>query len=447
MDVAAALVIIFCSLLFSVYKGINIVYPLFIGLIILAAVSIKRGFKPKPIFRMMVRGGSKSLIIIRIFVLIGAITALWRASGTVAFIVYYGIELMNPDYFILYAFILSSIVSFLLGTSFGTVGTVGIVLMIMAKSGNVNINLAAGAIIAGAYFGDRCSPMSSSANLVASITKTDLYINIRNMFRSSAVPLAASIILYFLLSKANPLVFHDNNISITIAEVFNIHWAAILPAAVILALAVFKVDVKLSMLISIGIAIVLAFVLQGFSIMQILNYTIFGFSLDSTGFFNDIVKGGGILSMMKIAFIVLISSAYSGIFEETNMLKEIHSQLEAIAGKFGIFTATIFTSIITAALGCTQAISILLTNQLIEDTYEKEKVDKQELALDIEDTSVVLSPLIPWNIAGAVPAAALTATVGFIPYAFYLYLIPLYALVIKGYKKRKAHKNKSHEGV
>ncbi len=447
MDVAVALVIIFCSLIFSVYNGINIVYPLFTGLVILAAVSVGRGFKPKQIFHMIVKGGGKSLLIIRIFVLIGAITAIWRASGTVAFIVYYGIELMNPNYFVLYAFILSCIVSFLLGTSFGTIGTVGVVLMIIAKGGNVNINIAAGAIIAGAFFGDRCSPMSSSANLVASITKTDLYINIKNMFKSAAIPLAASIILYFLLSKANPLVFHDNNISITIAEVFNIHWTTILPAAAILVLAVFKVDVKLSMLVSIAIAMLLAFVLQGFSVIQILNYTIFGFSLDSSGFFNDIVKGGGIISMVKIAFIVLISSAYSGIFEETNMLKEIQSLLEVITEKCGIFTATIFTSIITAALGCTQAISILLTEQLIGGIYEKEKRDKQELALDIEDTAVVLSPLIPWNIAGAVPAAMLTATVGFIPYAFYLYLIPLYDLVIKGYRKRKTHKNKSHAGV
>lgn len=440
MDVAAALIIIFCSLIFSVYKGINIIYPLFIGLVILSTVSAIRGFRLKQIFRMVVKGGRKSLIIIRIFVLIGAITAIWRASGTVAFIVYYGILLMKPDYFVLYAFILSCIVSFLLGTSFGTIGTVGIVLMIMAKGGNVNINLVAGAIIAGAFFGDRCSPMSSSANLVASITKTDLYINIKNMFRSSAIPLAVSIILYFLLSKANPLVFHNNNLPMAIEQVFNIHWSAVLPAAAILVLAAFKVDVKLSMFVSILIAMVLAFVLQGFSFIQILNYTVFGFSMDSAGILNDIIKGGGIISMMKIAFIVLISSAYSGIFEETDMLKEIQGLLETIAVKLGIFNATIFTSIITAALGCTQAISILLTNQLIGSIYKNKKIDNEELALDIEDTSVVLSPLIPWNIAGAVPAAALTATVGFIPYAFYLYLIPLCDLIIKGYKKRKALK-------
>lgn len=437
MDVAAALIFIFCSLLFSVYSGINIVYPLFIGLLILGAVSVYRGFKPRDVAHMSVKGAKKSLLIIRIFVLIGAITAIWRASGTVAFIVYYGIELMKPEYFILYAFILSSVVSFLLGTSFGTVGTVGVVLMIMAKSGNVSVNVAAGAIIAGAYFGDRCSPMSSSANLVASITGTDLYRNIKNMFKTAAVPLAASVIIYLLLSRINPLIVQDNRISSSIIQVFNIHWATILPAAVILALAAFRIDVKLSMFISIIIAMVEAFIFQGYSITQILKYTMFGFSLDTPGFFNDIIKGGGILSMLKIALIVLISSAYSGIFEGTRMLKEIQSFLEKIAEKYGIFTSTILTSIITAALGCTQAIAILLTDQLISNVYEREKKDKYELAQDIENTAVVLAPLVPWNIAGAVPAAALTATVGFIPYTFYLYLIPLYILITKGLRKRK----------
>ncbi|HYE12148.1 MAG TPA: Na+/H+ antiporter NhaC family protein, partial [Patescibacteria group bacterium] len=137
MDIAAALIFIFFSLIFSVYRNINIVYPLFLGLLLLMLVANRRGFKLSDIFSMVLKGGQRSLMIIRIFILIGAITAVWRASGTVAFIVYHGIELMNPQYFIVYAFILSCIVSFLLGTAFGTVGTIGIVMMILARSGNV----------------------------------------------------------------------------------------------------------------------------------------------------------------------------------------------------------------------------------------------------------------------------------------------------------------------
>ena len=440
MDIAATLIIIFMSLLFSVYRNINIVYPLFVGLLLLMFVALRRGFQFKDVFNMALKGGKKSLLIIRIFILIGAITAVWRASGTVAFIVYHGIELMNPRYFIVYAFILCSIVSFLLGTAFGTVGTIGIVMMILAKSGNVNINIAAGAIIAGAYFGDRCSPMSSSAVLTASITETDLYKNIKNMFKTAMIPFLLSIVIYIVLSLYNPLVFTDRNILNTISGAFNIHIVAIMPAVAMLVLAAFRVDVKISMLVSIITAMLLAFILQGYSIPNILKYAVYGFSLTGVGEFNDIIKGGGILSMLKIALIVLISSAYSGIFEGTQMLKEIQRVLEKIADRYGIFVATIISGLITASLGCTQALAILLTNQLIKDTYKKQNRDKYELAIDIENSAVVISPMIPWNIAGAVPAAALTATAGFIPFAFYLYLIPICNLIAKKLKSHVRHK-------
>lgn len=435
MDIAAALILIFCSLLFSVYLGINIVFPLFGGLVVLMLAAIRRGFKLRDVFNMSIKGGKKALLVIRIFILIGAITAVWRASGTVAFIVYYGIELMNPNYFVLYAFILSCIVSFLLGTSFGTVGTMGVVMMIIAKSGNVDINIVAGAIIAGIYFGDRCSPMSSSAVLVASITETDLYTNIKNMFKTAAVPFIVTVTAYGILSRYNPLVFQNNSISATIAELFNLHIAAILPAIIILVLAAFRVDVRISMLTSIFAGMVLAFTLQNHSIPQIFKYTLTGFSMENAGEFNNIIKGGGILSMLNVSMIVLISSAYSGVFEGTQMLKEIQQFMDKIAERFGVFTAAIVSSFITAALGCTQTIAVLLTNQLIKDTYNKQNRDKQELAVDIENSAIVISPLVPWNIAVAVPIATLTASVGSLPFAFYLYLIPIWNLLVKKFKR------------
>jgi len=193
LDVITALFGIFILLMISVYKGIGIYYPLFTGLVVIIIIAYKRGFKLKELIKMILKGARKSFIIISIFVLIGAITAVWRASGTVAYVVYYGIRLMDPNYFILHAFVLCCIVSFLLGTALGTVGTIGMILMVMVKGGDMNINLVAGAIIAGSYFGDRCSPMSSSANLVAAITDTNLYTNVRNMFRTSLIPFVISI--------------------------------------------------------------------------------------------------------------------------------------------------------------------------------------------------------------------------------------------------------------
>ncbi len=383
---------------------------------------------------MILKGAKRSLIIIKIFVLIGAITAVWRASGTVSFIVYYGIKYMNPSYFIVSAFILSSIVSFLLGTCFGTVGTVGIVLMIMAKSGGVNIDVLAGAVIAGAYFGDRCSPMSSSANLVASITDTKLYTNIKNMLYTSVAPMLIATIAYTILSLYNPLSVNGDNIGSEILKLFNIDFVVILPAVVILVLTFFRVDVKISMLVSIISGIVIAVIYQQETIADVGRYLIAGYSSNADSFFVDIIKGGGLLSMLKVSLIVLVSSAYSGIFEGTNTFKELEVYIEGFKKRHGMFLTTVVVSIATASFGCTQALAIMLTNQLVGKMYQRDGRSKYELALDIEDTAVILAPLIPWNIGGAVPAATLTASMGFIPFAFYMYLLPITSYIAKRLK-------------
>ena len=332
---------------------------------------------------------------------------------------------MSAQYFILFAFLLCCIVSFLLGTSFGTVGTIGVVLIVLGKSGSVDVNVAAGAIIAGAYFGDRCSPMSSSAALVAALTNTDIYINIKNMMKTSMIPFALSIVGYMLLSYWNPLVFQNNQIGDEILQSFDIGIIVVLPALIILLAAVFKVDVKLSMSISILAGIFIGISIQHKTLFEMMNYIMVGYSMDVNSFFAGIIKGGGIYSMINVALIVLISSAYSGIFQGTGLLRGIEELFERLSHKVGVYPTTILTSTASAAFGCNQTLAVILTHQFEYKIYEKQQLNKYRLALDLENTVILIAVLIPWNIAGAFPAAALSADAGFIIYAFYLFLVPL----------------------
>ncbi|HYE81599.1 MAG TPA: Na+/H+ antiporter NhaC family protein [Clostridia bacterium] len=440
MDVIAALVGTFVFLMLSIYMGIDIFYPLFAVLIVFIMIAYKRGFKLKDLIGMVVRGSRKSLIIINILLLIGAITAVWRASGTVAYVVYYGIKLIDPNYFILYAFVLSSIVSFLLGTSLGTVGTIGMILMVMVKGGDININIVAGAIIAGAYFGDRCSPMSSSANLVATITETDLYINVRNMFKTSVIPFAVCIIIYGVLSFLNPLRLGESAINAEIIDAFNLNWIVVLPALIILVLAAFKVEVKLSMLVSIVIGAAIAVFIQKESVINIFRYIAIGYSRPEQSFLGDIIMGGGIASMLKVTLIILIAFALSGVFEGTSLLKDVEGFVYRLGGKLGVFATMILTSVMAASFGCSQTLAIMLTYQLVRNMYASAGIDKYEFAVDIENTVIVISALIPWNIAGAVPAAALTADSSYAVYSYYLFLLPLINLITKKFKLMKLQK-------
>lgn len=430
MDIIISLLITFFTLLFSVYKGIFVGYPLLLCYFVFVYLSIRRGFKIKEIINMSLNEGKKSFVVLRIFVLIGMITGLWMASGTVPSIIYYGIKYMNPHYFILYSFLISSVVSFLLGTSLGTVSTVGLALILIAKSGNVNVNIVAGAIMSGAYFGDRCSPMSSSANLVANLTNTNLYTNISNMLKTSVIPLVLTVVIYYIFSIKYPANFTQVSIDTQIASTFNINYIILLPAFIILVFSLFKINVKLSMLASIITAFVLAIISQHYNPMEVLKFSILGFQLESSNSLHSILNGGGIISMWKAAFVVFTSCALSGIFNGTNILSSIGSILMRAKGRYMLFVYTVITSFLTGAFGCNQSISSILTYNLMNESYKNNDVNNYQLALDLENTGIVLAALIPWNLAAFVPTLTMgVSSSEFIPYAFYLYLIPLVNLI------------------
>ena len=418
-------VFFFCSLLLSLYEGISLLYPLLLGLAGFVVLAFFRGHSLPSLFSMMIKGSRQSLLVIRIFVLIGIITAVWRACGTIPFIVYYGISYLSEQFFVLSAFILSSIMSFLLGSSFGTAGTMGVILMVLARSGHVDVNVAAGAIIAGAYFGDRCSPMSSSANLVAVLTQTRLYLNLENMLKTSVLPFLLTCAGYAFFSLKHPLIGGDNPIVAAIPHSFDLNPLVLVPAILILALSAVRIDVKISMGLSSLTGIAIALFIQQMSLTKLIGYIFTGYRLDQPGPLSDVIQGGGLLSMLQVSLIVLISSAYSGLFAGTGLLRDIEQTYELISRKTSIYVGTVVTSFATAAFGCNQTLAVMLTHQLTHGLYEKKRLNRYRLALDLENTVIVISALIPWNIAGAVPAAALSADSGFIPYALYLFIVPL----------------------
>ena len=440
METVFGLVITFVMLMFSIYKGIFIGYPLLISFFIFVIISLRKGYSITAISKMAYDGGKKSFVVLKIFILIGAITAVWMSSGTVPSIVYYGINLMNPNYFIFYAFIISSLVSFLLGTSLGTVSTVGLALIVMAKSGEVNTSIAAGAIIAGAYFGDRCSPMSSSANLIANLTETELFINIKNMLKSAVLPFILSLILYFVVSLSSPLNTASGGIDKAIVKSFEISILALLPSIIILVLSIFRVNVKISMFLSIALASILSIYIQDYKINEVLYFILMGFHLDLDNPLYLIIKGGGIISMLRPAIVVFISCSLAGIFEGTKTLQSVEKLLLKANSRSSLFLYTTIVSILTAAFGSNQSIAAVLTASLMDKAYKQNSVDKYQMALDLENTGIVLSALIPWNLAAFVPTSTMDVSpVGFIPYAFYLYLLPITSYMILRYRKNSTN--------
>jgi Na+:H+ antiporter, NhaC family len=432
MDLFLTLTCAFFLLVISVSKGVFVAYPLLVAMGLLVMMLMRRGFQFKHLMQMALSGSRQSVPVFSVLLLIGVVIATWMAAGTVPAIVYYGIQLMNPHFFILSAFVLTSCVSLLIGTSFGAAGTIGLALMIMARGSNVDGHMIAGAVIAGAYVGDRCSPMSSSANLIAGITRTDLYANIRGMWRTSALPLLVSLLLYGVVSWLNPVAMTDQAFAEPIQQTFGLGWVPLLPAIAILGLALAQVEVKVSMLISIAVASAIALFYQHCAVTDLLKFTVLGFRLAPDHPLQAILTGGGVVSMLRVTLVVVISTAFVGLFSGTGVLASLETWVDRAKSRAGYFFATCCVGTGAAAFGCTQTIAILLTQQLVKQRYLASEKGSEKLALDLENTVVVISPLIPWNIAGLVPATILMSDSGFIPFAFYLYLLPLINLIRLG---------------
>ena len=424
MNAEVRVLLLFCViLLVSLLLGLPLVGALLAGLALFLAYGRRQGLGWRQLAGMAASGVWQARKILLIFFLIGTLSALWRCSGTIATLVCYCGTLVRPSIFLMAAFVLNSLVSYLTGTSFGTSATMGVICMTMGTALGVPAAATGGAILSGAFFGDRCSPVSSSALLVADITKTDIYRNVRLMMRTAAVPLALTCVIYLAMGLLMPHEGELPDLQGMFGAAFTIHLVTLLPAAAIVVLSVLHVDVRIALTAGIVTALPVCVVLQHAALSELLAYVIHGYAAADTGV-GAILDGGGVLSMIRVASIVCISSAYSGIFRHTKILDGVRRGIEATARRTSPFMAAMLTSIAAACISCNQSLSIMLTNQLCEQCQP----DKEQRAIDIENTAVVIAPLIPWSIAGSVPLAAVGAPQISLLAAVYLYLIPLWNL-------------------
>ena len=413
------------SLLICISLDLSILYALSFGLLLFLLYGRKKGFPWGELVGMAFKGIKTVSNILIVLFLIGVLTAFWRAAGTIPMIGCDASRLIRPSVFLLMSFLLNSAVSVLTGTSFGTAATMGIICVTMGNTMNVSPVLTGGAVLSGVFFGDRCSPVSTSALLVAALTETDIYHNIRQMLRSALVPFLLTCAVYLAIGFRSPRTAEPIDLEKIFSKEFALHWSALLPAMMILILSAARVNVKLSMTASILSAVPLCLFLQQISPVSLLKIAAAGYYPQDAEV-ASMVSGGGILSMCRVAGIVCLSSSYSDLFQKTDLLNGVKTILSRVALKTTAFTATLVTSIAAGMIACNQTLTILLTHQLCRDANR----DGEMFAVDLEDTAVVIAPLIPWSIAGGVPLATVGAPAGAILAAFYLFLLPLWREIL-----------------
>ena len=418
---------IFCALLIiCIITGKSILYALLAGLIIFSLYGKKQGYSWRQISRMALQGAWKVKNILLTFILIGMLTALWRQAGTIPAIICYTVRLIKPSTFLLMTFLLNCLISVLTGTALGTAATIGVVCATMASALGIPSWMTGGAILSGVYFGDRCSPVSTSALLVAELTETGIYTNIKNMIKRALAPFTITCILYLTVSIQLHGKTEMPDLGHAFGSEFRLSWIALLPAAVILLLSVMQAGVKIAMIASIVTAIPVCIGLQNMAFTELPELLLNGFHSTDVAV-AAMLNGGGITSMLKVGAIVCISSSYSGIFQATGILNGFQKMVCLLADRTKPYFAVLVTSILTSVMACNQTLAIMLTGQLCSRT----EPDKLRFANNLEDSAVIIAPLVPWSIACAVPLTAAGAPGYSVLFAVFLYLLPLCDLVLK----------------
>lgn len=436
MELLIGFAIFIAAMVSCLVLGITTVLALAVGLIVFLVIGKRKGFSNKDLISFTGKGVKSSLVVVEVLILIGFITAIWRTSGTISFFVYYGIKLVSPNLFILITFLLSAILAYALGTSFGVAGTVGVIFMSLARSGNVDEIITAGAVMSGVFFGDRGSPVSSSAILVATITETDLIDNVKRMFKTAIIPIGICLATYGVLSYLNPINGVDETIINALGDEFNISVFTVIPALCMVILPLFRINVIWALITSIVSGALISILVQGNEVLNLVDQGIFGYSSEHE-VLSNILDGGGLTSMVEVIFIVMLSSSYSGIFDGTKMLERLEELLGKMVKKTGKFFVMVLMSFFTAGVFCNQTIASIMCCDLMKNVYIDNDGSKEELALDIENSAILISSLIPWSIACIVPLSFLGVSFQAIPYSIYLYVVPISYGLTKKYFRYK----------
>lgn len=425
MGVFAAILLVCLAADVSILAALLMGYMLFFG------YSLYKRHGVRETIKFSLDGIKTIKNILITFALIGIITGVWRASGTIAFIVCEAVKFCSPKVMVLASFLLCSLVSLLTGTSFGTAATMGVICMTVSDSMGVPSILSGGAVLSGCLFGDRCSPMSTSALLISELTGTDIYTNIKNMVKTALVPTIAAIIIYLVLGLFAGGGASAGSAVAALEAYFNMNPVMLLPAISIILMSLFKTEVKLKMAVSIVLASFAAVFVQKIGVKELFHVMIFGFT-PSEAAAAKLISGGGVISMGRVIGIVCLSSCFSGIFRGTGFLDEIKQYIQKLSCKTNVYTVILIVSLLTGLVACNQTLCIMLTYQLCE---ELEK-DRDTMAVHLENTAVLTAPLVPWSIAGTVPLDSAGAPHMSIITGFYLYLVPVWRMIVEARKKK-----------
>jgi len=424
-----------------------------------ALIGFRRGVSFNVMMETIYRNIKTTSGAILILLFVGALAGTWLISGIVPTMIYYGMKILNPTFFLAATVVISALISLATGSSWGTTATIGIALMGIGRGMGINEAMIAGAIISGAYFGDKISPMSDTTNLAAAMAEIDLFKHIRYMLNTTAPSIIITIVIFtvmgFFIERHGKMQGLDilNGINNT----FTITPLLLLVPAVVIFLIIKKVEPVFALLIGTVLGGIAAAIFQP----EILK-SIAGLGVEDNITFNQgyksvmdaiigkvsiqtdnvtldaLFKSKGMIGMLNTIFLILSAMVFGGVLEAIGALESISNALLRLArGDFGVFFATTFTCILFNGTVSDQYLAIVVPGKMYKKAFDERGLAPENLSRTLEDSGTVTSVLFPWNTGGAYNAGVLgVATMAYLPFAFFNIISPLMTLAFAAFKIR-----------
>ncbi|ARV99264.1 malate-H+/Na+-lactate antiporter MleN [Bacillus subtilis] len=424
---------------FTVFLDLPIQLALFISWFIAMILGIRLGYSYKDMQNAILHGISNGLEAVLILVSVGALIGTWIAGGVVPTLIYYGLEFIHPSIFLLATLIICSIMSVATGTSWGTVGTAGIAMIAIGEGLGIPLPLVAGAILSGAYFGDKLSPLSDSTVLASSLSKVDVLDHVRAMLYLSIPAYVITAILFtitgFMYGGKNIDLDKVEFLKSSLQNTFDIHIWMLIPAVVVIVLLAMKKPSMPVIVIGALLGAIWAAVFQGMNIADAIATAYNGFSIKTdVEFLNGLLNRGGIVGMLSSLVVIIFGLGFGGLLEKLGVLKVIVSMFEKKLTSAGNVTlSTLIVAFLANIFGCAMYVSLILTPKIMEDSYDRLHLDRRVLSRNSEVGGTLTSGMVPWSDNGIYMAGILgVSTFSYLPF-MWLSFVAIGLAIIYGY--------------
>ncbi|MEB7689329.1 Na+/H+ antiporter NhaC [Staphylococcus equorum] len=433
--------------------------PLMIGTAVAIIITMLHGYAFSEVEEMMYKGIRHALPAIVIIILVGLVIGSWIGSGVVATMIYYGLQLIDPRYFLVVVIVLCGIVALAIGSSWSTMATVGVASMGIGLSMGISPGMVAGAVICGSYFGDKMSPLSDTTNLASGLSGVNLFEHIQHMFFTTIPALVISLVTFFFIGiRFGDKNFDTKNIDeilTTMQDSFVITpWLLIVPLAVI-ALVVVKVPAIPAICVGIILGFFAQLFIQGDSIVDGLTALQTGYTIESGNeLVDELFNRGGLESMFYTISLTLVAMTFGGVLEYSGMLTALISVILKFAKSTGSLIASVIVSCIGTNFTCSeQYISIIVPSRMYAGAFKKKNLHAKNLSRALEDGGTLTSVFVPWNTCGVFIASTLgVSVIEYAPYAILNYTVPVISIIfgyigfkIIGLSKEEIEQNRKEE--